>query len=74
MSTSQFLVVLGLIFEFMSVAVTIRKLFWGYYKRFAKETFLQEIMQETRKEKKEGLAIVILLGVGMFLQGLAVFA
>ena len=60
---------LGLLIEFVSVAVTIRKHFWGYYKRLENGTFQQEI----KKDKKEGIIVLLFLCIGMFLQGLSTF-
>lgn len=68
-SDSQILVVVGLLLEFLSVAVAIRKLFWGYYKRLEQGTFRQGI----EKDRREGMIIVVLLSIGMLLQGIAVF-
>jgi len=70
MSTiSQTLTIVGLIFEFMSVLLTVRKLFYGKIKRLEKGTFKQEI----RKERIEGTLVLIFLIIGMTLQGIAVF-
>jgi len=69
-STSQILVIIGLVFEFLSGAVTIRKLFWGYYRRLEEHMTTQ---QRIRKDRMEGRIIVTLLSIGMLLQALAVF-
>ena len=69
-STSQILMVIGLMFEFLSVAITIRKLFWGYDRRLDDHMVTQ---QRIIKEKTEGIIIVTLLSIGIFLQGIAVF-
>lgn len=69
-STSQILMVIGLMFEFLSVAVTIRKLFWGYDRRLNEHMTTQ---QRISKDKMEGRIIVTLLSIGIFLQALAVF-
>jgi len=66
---SQTLIIVGLIFEFISVFLTVRKLFYGYYKRLEKGTFGQEI----RKERIEGILVLIFLIIGMSLQVIAVF-
>jgi hypothetical protein len=68
LTTSQILVVFGLVFEFISAVHTIRKLFWGYYKRLEKGTFVQEI----RKDRRDGIVVLVFLGIGMLFQGLAV--
>jgi hypothetical protein len=68
-ATSQIFVILGLIFEFISVLLTVRRLFCGYYKRLGKDTFRQEI----RKDRIEGTLVLIFLTIGMVLQGIAVF-
>jgi len=70
-TSSQILVVIGLILEFASVAITVRKLFWGYYERI--DASAQSSKQTERSDKIEGTIIVVLLSIGMFLQGLAVF-
>lgn len=70
-TNSQILVVIGLILEFASVAITVRKLFWGYYRRIDASTKTSK--QRERSDKIEGTIIVILLSIGMLLQGLAVF-
>jgi hypothetical protein len=64
-------VVIGLILEFTSVAVTIWKLFWGKSKRI--EEMGKTFQQRIKKDRKEGTVIIILLSIGMFLQGLSVF-
>jgi len=70
-TSSQILVVIGLILEFASVAITVRKLFWGYYGRIHASG--KTIKQTERSDKIEGTIIVVLLSIGMFLQGLAIF-
>jgi len=50
MTLSQWLTVIGLAFELVSVLITVRKLFYGYYKRLKKGTFRQEI----KKDRNEG--------------------
>jgi len=67
-TTSQILTIAGLIFEFISVLLTARKLFYGYYKRLEKGTFRQEI----RKDRIEGTLVLMFLTIGMILQGIAV--
>jgi hypothetical protein len=71
MNVSQFLLCAGLIFEFVSVAISIRKLFWGYYKRIEERTMTST--QRRNSDKKEGLLVLLFLCVGMLLQGLAIF-
>lgn len=67
-TTSQILTIAGLIFEFISVLLTAKKLFYGYYKRLEKGTFRQEI----RKDRIEGTLVLMSLTIGMILQGIAV--
>jgi len=69
MLLSQWLTVIGLVFEFISVAVAIRKLFYGYYKRLERPTSRQGI----KRDRIEGIVVLILLVIGMTLQALAVF-
>jgi hypothetical protein len=70
-TTSQILVFIGLIFEFGSVAITVRKLFWGYYKRIEEKARTGK--QIRRSDQIEGTIILLLLSIGMILQGLGVF-
>lgn len=68
-TTSQTLTIAGLIFEFISVSLTIRKLFYGYHKRLGElTTFAGEI----KREQKEGTLVLIFLIIGMSLQAIAV--
>jgi hypothetical protein len=70
-TNSQILVVVGLVFEFVSVAVTIRKYFWNYYKRI--DEMGKTNKQQRRSDKIEGIVVLCFLCIGMILQGLAVF-
>jgi hypothetical protein len=69
MLLSQWLTVIGLVLEFVSVAVTIRKLFYGYYKRLERVTTREGI----KRDRIEGTVVLILLVIGMTLQALAIF-
>lgn len=71
MMLSQILVVAGLILEFLSVAVTVRKSFWGYYKR-ADESGKTD-KQRGQSDRVEGIITLLLLSLGIILQGFAVF-
>jgi len=68
MTLSQWLTVIGLAFELVSVLITVRKLFYGYYKRLKKGTFRQEI----KKDRNEGIVVIVFLVIGMIFQGIAV--
>ena len=68
---SQILVIVGLFLEFFSVTITIRKAFWGYYRRLDERGKTDR--QKERSDKIDGIIIVILLGAGMILQGVATF-
>jgi hypothetical protein len=70
LTPSQVLTVLGIILELISVFVSIRKLFWGYNKRI--DEIGTAIQDTIRKDKTEGIAVLILLIVGMALQATAV--
>jgi hypothetical protein len=76
-TTSQILVVAGLVFEFFSVAITVRKVFWDINK-LIKEQILHKsdskyiITAKTDKPWVGQIAIVLLI-IGMILQGLGVF-
>lgn len=64
LTTSQTLIILGLVFEFLSVVISVRKLFSGYYDRLQKGTFREQI----RKERIEGSLFILFLIIGMALQ------
>ena len=68
-TNAQILTIVGLTLEFIATSITIRKLFYGYYKRLQKGTFQEEI----KKDRREGLFVLAFLVVGMTLQGIAVF-
>ena len=68
MTLSQWLTVIGLVFEFISVLITVRKLFYGYYKRLENEILGPEI----NKDRNEGIVVIIFLVIGMVFQGIAV--
>jgi hypothetical protein len=53
------------------VAITVWKLFWGYGKRV--EEMGKTFQKQIRESKQEGMVIILLLSIGMFLQGLAIF-
>jgi len=69
-TTSQVLTIIGLAFELISVFWTVRRLFYGYEKRIMGKaiTFQQKI----RRDRIEGIVVLLLLIAGMVLQGLAV--
>jgi hypothetical protein len=69
-SNSQLFVVIGLFFEFASVFMSVRKLFWGYSKRSEGK---MPINREIRKDRLEGTVVLCLLTIGMILQAIAVF-
>ena len=58
-TNSQILTVVGLGFEFLSLVIALSVLFWS---------------EEKRNNGVAGLFMIVLLGLGMFLQGLAVFS
>jgi len=73
---SKVLVVVGLVLEFLSVAWTVKKVFWDISKHLkrilGKETGKYQVTEEINK-LRDGRIIIILLSIGMFLQALAVF-
>lgn len=68
LTTSRVLTIVGLCLEFISVFWTIRKLFYGYYKRI--DEMAGTFQQKITKNKKEGTVILILLTIGLILQGI----
>lgn len=69
---SQVLTIVGLFLEFTSVYWAVRKLFYDYSKRIdelAKHTMIQS---QIERDKAEGIKILVLLCMGMLLQGVAV--
>lgn len=68
---SNGLVVFGLIFEFISVFWTVRKLFFGYHERINEKA--KTFQQRIKRERIEGTIILGLLVLGMTFQGISVF-
>lgn len=75
-TTSQILVVTGLVFEFLSVFVTVKKVFWDM-KKYVEKQILHKTMgkyQVTEEIRaRDGEIAIVLLIIGMILQGLGVF-
>ena len=69
-TTSQTLTIAGLIFEFISVFLTVRKLFYGLHKIIEEEG--AEWAKRITRRKIEGILILIFLIIGMSLQEIAV--
>jgi hypothetical protein len=75
-NSSQIFVVAGLVFQFLSFAMTVRTVFWDI-KRYIEERILHKPTSKYRvtkeiKPKDIEIAIVLLI-IGMILQGLGVF-
>ena len=68
MFNTQVLTIIGLILEGSSTIWAIRMLFYGYYRRLSGTTLQKQI----RKDKIEGSIILILLGLGMLFQIVAI--
>jgi hypothetical protein len=64
--------VAGLCLEFLSVTLALSKLFWSKEKGIEEKGRTEK--QITRSNMIEGVFVIILLGLGMLLQGLAVFS
>lgn len=75
-TTSQALTVVGLIFEFMAVFLTLWQAF--YPKEKVKEKMIEErsktLLQRAGEERMRALFTILFLAIGMTLQGIAVFA
>jgi len=73
---NQILVVVGLVFQFFSFAMTVRTVFWDI-RRYIEERILHKPISKyrvTREIKPRDIEIaIVLLIVGMVLQGWSVF-
>jgi len=73
----QILVVIGLFFEFASVFLTASQAFYPLGKKERKMKYIEDKGQTLdtylEKRRRMGILTVILLSLGMLLQGLAVF-
>jgi hypothetical protein len=74
-SLGNALAVIGLILEFISVFLTIRKAFYGYEEEL--EDMVRHALEDERKKatqrRKEAYRVFLLLTVGMILQGVSLF-
>jgi len=80
MSHSQILAIVGLLFEALSVAYTAKGAFLlsfsprRRYERYAEELAKRSTLtRELEIKRKEGYAVLLLLSIGMVLQGVALF-
>ena len=73
---SQILVVSGLIFEFVSVAMTVKTVFWDI-EEYIEKRILHKTIPKYRVtyeiKPRDGKIAFVFLIVGMVLQGVAVF-
>ena len=74
-ATSQALIILGLIFEFMSVFLTAWQAFFS--KKQVKEKMIEKmsktLLQKASEERIRACLTILFLGIGVILQGIAVF-
>lgn len=70
MFNTQILTILGLTCEALSSIWIVRRLFYGYYERIEKRG--SSLKNEERRDKIDGSIVLTLLGLGMFLQIIAV--
>ena len=71
MSWSQFLTVIGLIFEFASTWIILRKVFKSPEERLKDRYGI--IPRTWRGERREGMWVALFLITGLLLQAIAVF-
>jgi len=76
-TNSQVLVVIGLVFEYLSVLSVAYKAFYPWDKEKRKMKHLDETgmtnTQKLEKNKRMAILIVLLLSIGMLLQAIGLF-
>jgi hypothetical protein len=74
MSTySQVLALIGLVFEFVSTAFTVRKVFWDIHDHLKQISGKATSKYKMTDQPMDGRIIIVFLSIAMFLQGLALF-
>jgi hypothetical protein len=70
---AQILAVVGLVLEFVSVAFTVKKVFWDIHEHLKRISGKATSKYQMTDKPIDGRIIIVFLSVAMFLQGLALF-